>query len=194
MNEIILSVTGMTCGGCVNSVQKVLTALPGVQSVEVTLTPGQARVVVDPARVDRAALVQAVVDAGFGIIRRLAFTPAHVNESIVADALICGDEAAVYADKGYESKKRRAELKTRHIKDRIMHRSHKNQDGLPYWQKRRNALIAPRRAPVERVFGNFKRLYRRGRARYSNFLHNLGDFQRLATAYNLRRAVSLASL
>jgi len=67
MNEIVLSVTGMTCGGCVNSVQKVLTALPGVQSVEVTLTPGQARVVVDPARLDRAALVQAIVDAGFGV-------------------------------------------------------------------------------------------------------------------------------
>jgi hypothetical protein len=42
-------------------------ALPGVQSVEVTLTPGQARVVIDPARVDRAALVQAIVDAGFGV-------------------------------------------------------------------------------------------------------------------------------
>jgi len=67
MNEIILSVTGMTCGGCVSSVQKVLAALPGVQSVEVTLTPGQARVLVDPARVDRAALVQAVIDAGFGV-------------------------------------------------------------------------------------------------------------------------------
>jgi len=67
MNEIVLSVTGMTCGGCVNSVQKVLTALPGVQSVEVTLTPGQARVVVDPARTDRAALVRAIVDAGFGV-------------------------------------------------------------------------------------------------------------------------------
>jgi len=67
MNEIVLSVTGMTCGGCVNSVQKVLTALPGVQSVEVTLTPGQARVMVDPAQVDRAALVQAIVDAGFGV-------------------------------------------------------------------------------------------------------------------------------
>jgi copper chaperone len=67
MNEIQLSVTGMTCGGCVASVQRVLTALPGVQSAEVTLTPGQARVVVDPARVDRAALVQAVVDAGFGV-------------------------------------------------------------------------------------------------------------------------------
>ena len=67
MNEIILSVTGMTCGGCVSSVQKVLTALPGVQRVDVTLTPGQARVVVDPAQIDRAALVQAVIDAGFGV-------------------------------------------------------------------------------------------------------------------------------
>ena len=67
MNEITLSVTGMTCGGCVNSVQKVLTALPGVQSAEVALTPGQARVTFDPARVERAQLVQAVVEAGFGI-------------------------------------------------------------------------------------------------------------------------------
>ena len=67
MDEIILSVTGMTCGGCVNSVQKVLLALPGVQRAEVTLTPGQARVLVDPARVERAALVKAIVDAGFGV-------------------------------------------------------------------------------------------------------------------------------
>jgi copper chaperone len=67
MNEIILTVTGMTCGGCVNSVQRVLTALPGVQSAEVTLDPGQARVVYDATRIDRAALVQAVADAGFGV-------------------------------------------------------------------------------------------------------------------------------
>ena len=67
MNEIVLSVTGMTCGGCVNSVTKVLTALPGVQSADVTLTPGQARVIYDPARVDRIAMVQAIVDAGFGV-------------------------------------------------------------------------------------------------------------------------------
>lgn len=67
MNEIILSVTGMTCGGCVNSVTRVLTTLPGVQTAEVTLTPGQARVVFDSTRIDRAALVQAIVDAGFGV-------------------------------------------------------------------------------------------------------------------------------
>jgi transposase, IS5 family len=133
------------------------------------------------------------VDQGSGIIRRLAFAPAHVNESCVADALICGDETAVYADKGYESKERRRALKRRGIKDRILHRSHKNQDALPRWQARRNALIAPRRAPVERVFGNFKRLYGRARVRYCSFRRNLADMHRLATIYNLRRAVSLTT-
>jgi len=133
------------------------------------------------------------VDQGSGIIRRLAFSPAHVNESSVADALIAGDEKAVYADKGYESKTRRRALKRRGIKDRIMHRSHKNQAALPHWQQRRNALIAPIRAAVERPFASFKRLYGRTRVRYRNFRHNLADFHRLATIYNLRRAITLAA-
>lgn len=132
-------------------------------------------------------------DAGSGLIRRLALTPAHVNESGVADALIAGDEAAVYADKGYENKARRRRLKALGIKDRIMHRAHKYQPTLPRWQARRNALIARIRAPVERIFGSFKRLYGRARARYCNFLHNLADFYRLATVYNLRRAISLCA-
>lgn len=67
MNEITIKVTGMTCGGCVGSVQRVLAAIPGVERAEVTLTPGEARVVFDPARTDRAALEQAIVAAGFGI-------------------------------------------------------------------------------------------------------------------------------
>jgi len=67
MNTIQLSITGMTCGGCVNSVQNVLAALSGVQNVTVTLDPGQASVVYDPARIEPAALVQAVIDAGFGV-------------------------------------------------------------------------------------------------------------------------------
>jgi transposase, IS5 family len=133
-------------------------------------------------------------DEGSGLVRRLALTPAHVNESCVADALICGDETAVYADKGYESKVRRAALKARGIKDRIMHRSHKNQKALPRWQARRNALIARRRAPVERVFAGLKRLYGRTRMRYCAFRHNLADMVRAMTAYNLCRAVSLAGM
>lgn len=67
MTDITLTVTGMSCGGCVNSVHNVLKALPGVQTVEVTLSPGQARVSYDDSRVDRAALVAAIVGAGFGV-------------------------------------------------------------------------------------------------------------------------------
>lgn len=67
MKEITLSVTGMTCGGCVGSVQRVLAALPGVQRADVTLAPGEARVVYDETRIGRDALVRAIVDAGFGV-------------------------------------------------------------------------------------------------------------------------------
>lgn len=91
------------------------------------------------------------MDEGLGLIRRALL--ARTNESEVADALVLGDESAVYADKAYESKARRRALKRRGIKDRVMHRSQKNQAQLPYWQRRRNGLIAPIRASVERIFG-----------------------------------------
>ena len=136
--------------------------------------------------------LHAGVDEGSGLIRRLVLTPARVNESLVADDLICGDERAVYGDKGYESKARRARLKARGIKDRIMHRSHKNQAALPRWQARRNALIAPRRAAVERVFGTLKRLHGLARARCSTLARNLGDMIAFAIVHNLRRAAALA--
>lgn len=66
MNEIVLHITGMSCGGCVSSVQNVLAALPGVDTVEVKLTPGEARVRYDAARITPAALIKAISDAGFG--------------------------------------------------------------------------------------------------------------------------------
>jgi IS5 family transposase len=124
----------------------------------------------------------------------VALTPAHINESLVADGLISGDERAVYADKAYENKHRRTALKARGIKDRIMHRSHKNQAALPRWQQRRNALIARRRAQVEQVFASLKRRYGRARMRYRDFRRNLADIYRVMTVFNLRRAISLASL
>lgn len=68
MTEITLPISGMHCGGCVSSVKSVLSALPGVDRVEVTLDPGQAIVSYDESRVDRAALVQAVGEAGFEVI------------------------------------------------------------------------------------------------------------------------------
>lgn len=67
MTDLTLPITGMTCGGCVRSVTAVLQALPGVDSVHVTLQPGQAQVRFDEAQVSPAQLAAAVEDAGFEV-------------------------------------------------------------------------------------------------------------------------------
>ena len=131
------------------------------------------------------------VDAGSGLIRAACLTPAQIAESTVADTLILGDEAAVYADRAYESQQRRARLKAQGIKDRIMHRSHKCQARLPYWQGQRNRLIARVRAPVEQVFGTLKRLYHYRRVRYLGLARNTTELWCKCLAYNLRRAERL---
>ncbi len=131
------------------------------------------------------------VDQGTGLVRRGVFTTAKVYESPVADALICGDEGAVYADKAYESQVRRAWLQTRGIKDRILHRSHKHQQALPHWQQRRDRLIASRRDQVERVFGTLKRSYGYTRVRYRSLRRNALEMYFKLMAFNLRKVVQV---
>jgi IS5 family transposase len=133
------------------------------------------------------------VDEGSSLIRRVLLTSAKIFESEVADELISGDERAAYGDKAYELKQRRARLKAAGIKDRLMHRRHKHIATLPFWQQRRNDLIARRRAPVEAVFSAFKRLYGLARARYRTLVRNTGRLIAVATVYNLRRAVHLGA-
>lgn len=131
------------------------------------------------------------VDEGSGLIRRAELTSAKVNDSLMAEALICGDEQAVYADKAYEHKARRQRLKAAGIKDRIMHRNHKHQAALPHWQAIRNRLISPIRSAVERVFGTLKRGYGYVRVRYRSLEANRLQLRLLCTAFNMRKAVTL---
>ncbi len=132
------------------------------------------------------------VDQGSGLIRRVVLSSAKTYESEVADRLICGDEGAVYGDRAYEQAARRARLKAAGIKDRIMHRRNKHRAELPPWQKRRNELIARRRAPVEAVFSALKRFYGLRRARSPSLDRNTARLFAAATVYNLRRASLLA--
>ena len=67
METVTLKVDGMTCGGCVASVTRVLKAVPGVDDVAVTLKPGEARIAFDPARTGTAALRSAIEGAGFDV-------------------------------------------------------------------------------------------------------------------------------
>ena len=65
METTVVKITGMTCMGCVASVKKVLTAIDGVQSVDVSLEKAQATIGYDAARVGPAQFKTAIEDAGF---------------------------------------------------------------------------------------------------------------------------------
>jgi len=61
-----IAVKGMSCPFCVYNVEKKLRALDGVQSADVDLKQGLARVAMQPgAAVDSARLREAIIDAGF---------------------------------------------------------------------------------------------------------------------------------
>lgn len=59
----ILSVSGMTCGGCANAVKRVLAEVPGVTEAAVDLAEGRATVKGGARPEDLVAAVEA---AGFG--------------------------------------------------------------------------------------------------------------------------------
>ncbi len=67
MEQTTLAISGMTCMGCVASVKKVLSGIPGVSKTEVTLQPGQAQVEFDASLTGIAQLKQAVEDAGYDV-------------------------------------------------------------------------------------------------------------------------------
>jgi copper chaperone len=68
MENITLTVTGMSCMGCVNSVKGVLEPLPGVAKVDVTLEGGLVAIAFDPAQVQVAQLKAAIEDAGYEVV------------------------------------------------------------------------------------------------------------------------------
>ena len=65
MDTVELKVEGMDCQGCVKSVTRMLSALPGVSGVDVSLEQGRARVTYDPARAGVADFKRAVERAGY---------------------------------------------------------------------------------------------------------------------------------
>jgi copper chaperone CopZ len=62
-----LDIKGMTCGGCVASVKRVLEAVPGVKAADVTLANGKAAVRHDDT-LDVSKLKRAVEEAGFEVV------------------------------------------------------------------------------------------------------------------------------
>ncbi|MSP55743.1 MAG: heavy-metal-associated domain-containing protein [Myxococcales bacterium] len=63
METLVIGVDGMTCGGCVNSVERALQRVPGVSRVRVDLQKRQAEV--DGESLDPTLLRAALEDAGY---------------------------------------------------------------------------------------------------------------------------------
>ena len=60
---VALTITGMSCGGCVGAVQRILSKVPGVSGVEIDLSSGRA-LVSGMARAED--LVAALEGTGYG--------------------------------------------------------------------------------------------------------------------------------
>ena len=64
-DHVALAITGMTCGHCVAAVKKALAAVPGVDAVDVTLSPPRALVAFDPSRMTVEMLTKATAEEGY---------------------------------------------------------------------------------------------------------------------------------
>lgn len=133
------------------------------------------------------------VDEGSGLIRSVITTPANVNDTVPADALIRGDEGAVWGDAAYHTHARERTLKERGVKARLMRRPNKHHPVLPPRLKQLNRLIARRRAAVETTFATLKCRMGLRRIRYRGLAKATGQVLLAAMAFNMRRWVTLAT-
>ena len=67
MEEQFVSIKGMTCGNCVKHVNKALSEVPGVESVEVSLEKSGATIS-SKAAIDIDVIRKALDDAGYELV------------------------------------------------------------------------------------------------------------------------------
>ena len=69
MQTINIGVDGMTCGGCVSSVEKALRHQPGVETATASLESNDVTIGYDPEAIQPEQLEEAIEDAGFDVRR-----------------------------------------------------------------------------------------------------------------------------
>ncbi|RZM11801.1 MAG: IS5 family transposase [Sphingomonas sp.] len=133
--------------------------------------------------------LHAAVDLGTGIVRRAVVTSANVADVDQGHHLVCGDERAVYADKGYVGPRLRERLALSGIRNRVQKKAGK---GRPLTRREtwRNILIGRRRGRIEAVFGALKRSYGLARMRLTGLARATAATLLTLTAWNLARAAA----
>jgi IS5 family transposase len=128
-------------------------------------------------------------DKKYKIIRKFETGTASLHDSQHFDNVVDTSNTSrdVYADRGYPSEARTAELKAKGFRDRIQRKGKRNKP-LSVCQLKRNKRIAKSRARVEHVFAAMAQMGGKlirtiGQAR-ANFAMTM-----MATCYNLKRLV-----
>jgi copper chaperone CopZ len=70
MDTVTLKIEGMHCDGCAETVKAMLRMEPGVEASEVSYAEGTARILFDPARIDRDRLIAAIEKSGYRVAGR----------------------------------------------------------------------------------------------------------------------------
>ena len=65
MSDKTFTISGMSCGGCVNSLTRVLKSVPGIEPIKIEV--GKAQLRLDDARVSAQNVKDAVARAGFAV-------------------------------------------------------------------------------------------------------------------------------
>jgi len=128
-----------------------------------------------------------------GFIHRQSVTPGNVHDSQERDALLLGDEAALYADAAYSSQETRDKLKRLNIKDQVQRKGYRN-NPLSKTDQRRNEEIGVTRAGGERPFATYKRHYGLARTRFMGLAKNITVYAIAAMALNIRKGAKFLTL
>jgi copper chaperone CopZ len=66
-STVEISIKGMTCTGCEQTIQAGLTGLEGIESVKATFTDGKAIVVFDPSKTDTLKMKDVITGKGYAV-------------------------------------------------------------------------------------------------------------------------------
>ena len=81
MQTETLIVTGMTCGGCVDSVTRALVAVDGVHNVNVSLANKEVKIDFDETMTSTDKLANAIEKAGYGVAEINAVAAKNAGKS-----------------------------------------------------------------------------------------------------------------
>ena len=133
-------------------------------------------------------------DSASGLVHTVVGTAAKVADVSVVDALLHGDEAEVFGDKAYTTKKRNLSV-SEPTKGPIWAFPYKRPKGgeLPEWKQDINRRLASLRARVEHPFRVVKRQFGFTKVRYRGLEKNtahLTTLFALANLYTVRRRLA----